>query len=113
MSKQKEIKIKDAFGIVAKVGDTIAYAQPGAGAKAFSTAVITRLSPKMVVFEDGTAHWNWENDNEEPVMNERYRVEGSFVIQQNQLLLVWEGIKQLTANVDVDLDKALTEQTEE
>lgn len=99
MSKQKEIKIKDAFGIVAKVGDTIAYAQPGAGAKPFSTAVITRISPKMVVFEDGTTYWSWENDGE-PIMNERYRVEGSFVIQSDQQTLLCEGIKQLTEQTE-------------
>lgn len=82
MSKVKEIK--DAFGVVAKVGDTIAYALGGAGAKPFETAVIKRISPKMVVFEDGTTSWNWVSDTEEPTMNERYRIEGSFVIQQRK-----------------------------
>ena len=82
MSKVKEIK--DAFGVVAKVGDTIAYALGGAGAKPFETAVIKRISPKMVVFEDGITSWNWVSDTEEPTMDERYRIEGSFVIQQRK-----------------------------
>lgn len=70
--------IKDAFGRVAKVGDVIAYANGGYGAKSFNVATIIRLSPKSVVFEDGTFEVDFHGKE---IPNERYRVEGSFVIK--------------------------------
>lgn len=49
--------IKDAFGNVAKVGDTIAYSVGNSGTS-FNTAVIERITDKSIIF-NGIPGRNW------------------------------------------------------
>lgn len=50
--------IKDAFCLVAKVGDYVAYAPGGAGAQDFRTGKISKISAKTVTIVDhGELDW--------------------------------------------------------
>lgn len=68
--------IKDCFGVVAEVGDHIAFSQGNAGAKAWEHAIITKVSEKTVTFQGkaGGMYRDWHGKTE------LRRTEGSFVI---------------------------------
>lgn len=68
--------IKDCFGIVAEVGDHIAFSQGNAGAKAWEHAIITKVSDKTVTFQGnaGGMYRDWHGKTE------LRRGEGCFVI---------------------------------
>lgn len=68
--------IKDCFGVVAVVGDHIAFSQGNAGAKAWEHAVITKVSAKTVTFQGkaGGMFRDWHGKTE------LRRPAGAFVI---------------------------------
>lgn len=50
--------IKDAFCLVARVGDYVAYAPGGAGAQEFHTGTISKITNKTVtIVEHGELDW--------------------------------------------------------
>lgn len=69
--------IKDCFGVVAEVGDHIAFSQGNAGAKAWEHAIITKVSNKTVTFHGkaGGMYREWQTKP-----SELRRTEGAFVI---------------------------------
>lgn len=71
------MSIKDCFGQVAVVGDTIAYSQGSAGAKPWDFGTITKITEKCVYFKGlcGTSRrHNWKEESD------LRRGEGCFVI---------------------------------
>lgn len=74
--------IKDCFGVVARVGDEIAFSQGNAGAKAWEHAVITKVSQKTVTFRGraGGMYRDWQDADS----SELRRSEGCFVIDTSK-----------------------------
>lgn len=72
--------IKDCFGIVAEVGDHIAFSQGNAGAKAWEHAIITKVSDKTVAFQGkaGGQFRDWSGKTE------LRRTAGAFVIDTSR-----------------------------
>lgn len=65
--------IKDALGVVAKVGDKIVYSAGGTGANKFRHTTIKKITPKCVC---------WHEEDGWGGMTEYRRGEGCFVIKQ-------------------------------
>lgn len=74
--------IKDCFGVVARVGDEIAFSQGNAGAKLWERAVITKVGAKTVTFRGRSA--GMFRDWAEPDSSELRRSEGCFVIDTSK-----------------------------
>lgn len=66
--------IKDCFGIVPLVGDTIAFSRGNAGAKPFEKAIITKITDKTITFSGLTG--SMYRDQSETLR----RGEGCFVV---------------------------------
>ena len=67
--------IKDAFGLVARVGDKVAYAPGGAGAQDFRTGEISKITDKTVTIV-GHGEKDWATKDEKTIR----RGSGCFVI---------------------------------
>lgn len=70
------MSIKDCFGHVAVVGDTIAFSQGNAGAKAWEFGKVFKITSKCVYFKGRASgpYRTWDEDTE------LRRGEGCFVI---------------------------------
>jgi hypothetical protein len=70
--------IRDAFGVVAQVGDILAYSRGNSGTR-FDTATVERITNKSVIFT-GRPGSNWRRD-----ATELRRGEGQFVIKRDTI----------------------------
>lgn len=88
--------IKDCFGIVAEVGDHIAFSQGNAGAKTWEHAIVTKISEKTVTFQGkaGGMFRDWHSKTE------LRRPAGAFVIDVSKREA--EALKELVGLSEKD-----------